>query len=54
MFEVGEIITDKNYMTNLDGVYAIGDVRRKELRQIVTACSDGAEVAAAIRRKANL
>ncbi len=50
----GEIITDKNYMTNLDNVYAIGDVRRKELRQVVTACSDGAEVISAIRRKANV
>ncbi len=52
--ESGEIITDKNYMTNLDNVYAIGDVRRKELRQVVTACSDGAEVISAIRRKANV
>lgn len=52
--ETGEIIADKNLMTNLEGVYAIGDVRRKELRQIVTACSDGAEVINAIQRKANL
>lgn len=52
--ESNEIITDKNLMTNLENVYAIGDVRRKELRQIVTACSDGAEVISAIRRKANL
>ena len=52
--ETNEIITDKDLMTNLDGVYAIGDVRRKELRQIVTACSDGAEVISAIRRKANV
>ncbi len=52
--DANEIITDKNLMTNLDNVYAIGDVRRKELRQIVTACSDGAEVISAIRRKANL
>ncbi len=52
--ENNEIITDKDLMTNLDGVYAIGDVRRKELRQIVTACSDGAEVISAIRRKATL
>ena len=28
--------------TNLDGVYAAGDVRKKQLRQIITACSDGA------------
>ena len=52
--ESNEIITDKDLMTNLDGVYAIGDVRRKELRQIVTACNDGAEVISAIRRKANV
>ena len=52
--ETNEIITDKNFMTNLDDVYAIGDVRRKDLRQIVTACSDGAEVISAIRRKADL
>ena len=28
--------------TNLKGVYAVGDVRNTPLRQIVTACSDGA------------
>lgn len=38
----GYIITDENMRTNVDGVYAIGDVREKRLRQIVTACSDGA------------
>ena len=52
--KTGEIITDKDLMTNIENVYAIGDVRRKELRQIVTACSDGAEVISAIRRKANV
>ena len=40
--ENGYIITDENMKTNIDGVYAIGDVRKKRLRQIVTACSDGA------------
>lgn len=28
--------------TNIDGVYAVGDVREKTLRQVVTACADGA------------
>ena len=28
--------------TNIDGVYAVGDVRDKTLRQVVTACADGA------------
>lgn len=40
--ENGYIITDENMRTNIDGVYAVGDVRQKILRQIVTACSDGA------------
>lgn len=40
--ENGYIITDENMRTNIDGVYAVGDVRQKRLRQIVTACSDGA------------
>ena len=36
------IITDENMKTNIDGLYAIGDVRQKGLRQLVTAASDGA------------
>ena len=38
----GYIITDENMKTSIEGVYAVGDVREKKLRQIVTACSDGA------------
>jgi len=44
----GYIITDKNMHTNIDGVYAVGDVREKSLRQVVTACADGAIAANAI------
>lgn len=40
--EKGYIITNENMETNIQGVYAAGDCRKKELRQIVTACSDGA------------
>lgn len=40
--ENGYIVTDENMHTNVDGVFAAGDVRRKPLRQIITACSDGA------------
>ncbi len=36
------IVTDENMKTNIDGLYAIGDVRKKGLRQLVTAASDGA------------
>ncbi|MBM7836551.1 thioredoxin-disulfide reductase [Clostridium sardiniense] len=35
------IITDENMRTNIPGVYAIGDVREKEYRQITTAVADG-------------
>lgn len=38
----GYIPTDEAMKTNVEGVYAAGDVREKELRQIVTATSDGA------------
>lgn len=40
--EGGYVTTDENLQTNLPGVFAAGDVRHKELRQIVTAVADGA------------
>ena len=40
--EYGYIVTDENLMTNVPGVFAGGDVRKKTLRQILTAGSDGA------------
>lgn len=38
----GYIVADESGRTSLDGFFAAGDVRTKELRQIITACSDGA------------
>ncbi|MBE5732064.1 MAG: FAD-binding protein [Clostridiales bacterium] len=50
--EKGYIITDENMQTDVKGIYAVGDIRQKSLRQIVTACADGAvAVEHAIRRK---
>lgn len=40
--EDGWIITDDHMRTNRKGIYAIGDVRHKDLRQITTAVGDGA------------
>lgn len=40
--ENGYIITDENLSTNIPGIWAIGDVRKKSLRQIATAVGDGA------------
>jgi len=41
----GYIMAGEDTRTNIPGVYAVGDVRTKELRQIVTAVSDGAMAA---------
>jgi thioredoxin reductase (NADPH) len=38
----GYIPTSANMETNVEGVYAAGDCRVKVLRQVVTACGDGA------------
>jgi len=38
----GFIITDDLMQTNVPGIYAAGDIRKKTLRQVVTACADGA------------
>lgn len=41
----GYILADESTRTNLPGVFAIGDVRTKEVRQIITAAADGAVAA---------
>ena len=38
----GYLKTDDNMHTNVEGVYAAGDIRVKSLRQVVTAAADGA------------
>lgn len=40
--ERGYVITDEEMRTNVPGIFAAGDVRRKCLRQMITAASDGA------------
>ena len=40
--EKGYIIADETTKTSIPGVYAVGDIRTKQLRQVVTAVSDGA------------
>jgi len=41
----GYIVAGESTRTNLPGVYAVGDVRTKAVRQIVTATADGAVAA---------
>jgi len=46
----GYIITDEDLKTNIDGVYAAGDVRVKEFRQVITAAADGAVAAHSVEK----
>lgn len=39
------IITNEAMATNLEGVYAAGDIRSNAFRQVITACADGARAA---------
>ena len=41
----GYIVADESTMTNIEGVFAAGDIRTKALRQVITAASDGATAA---------
>ena len=43
------IIIDDDTRTSLEGIFACGDARKKLLRQIVTACAEGATAAFAAR-----
>lgn len=38
----GYLLVDENMETNIKGIYACGDIRKKQLRQVVTAVNDGA------------
>jgi thioredoxin reductase (NADPH) len=40
--EAGYVLADETTTTNIPGVFAVGDMRQKPLRQIVTAVADGA------------
>ncbi len=43
--EKGYILVNEKMETNVQGIFAAGDVIKKDLRQIITACSDGAKAA---------
>jgi len=43
--EGGYVVADESTQTNIPGVYAVGDLRTKQVRQIVTAVADGAAAA---------
>lgn len=53
MDEAGNILTDENMKTNIPGVYAAGDIRKKSLKQVVTAAADGAIAAMQVEKYIN-
>ncbi|KAL9187260.1 hypothetical protein ACHAXT_001363 [Thalassiosira profunda] len=49
----GGVVVDENMMTSQDGVYAIGDIRNTDYKQVVVAASDGCIAAMAIEKFLN-
>ncbi|MFK2826667.1 thioredoxin-disulfide reductase [Bacillus sp. B190/17] len=48
--EEGWIITDQRMKTNIPGIYAIGDIRKDAVRQVVTATGDGCMAAIEVQQ----
>lgn len=49
----GYIVTDKNMKTNIDGIFACGDVIKKEVYQLATSIGEGAEAANSVSKYIN-
>ncbi len=47
----GQILTDNYCRTNINGLYAVGDIREREVYQIITAVADGALVVEGILKE---
>lgn len=50
MNDAGYIIAGEDCATNIPGVYAAGDIRTKQLRQIITAAADGANAVTSVEK----
>lgn len=50
MDEGGYILAGEDCETSVPGVFAAGDIRKKQLRQIITACGDGANAVTSVQR----
>ena len=51
--DLGYIVAGENCETNIPGVFAAGDVRKKQLRQVVTAVADGANAVTSAEKYIN-
>ena len=45
----GYVIADETGATSVPGVFVAGDLRKKQLRQIITACADGANAVTSVQ-----
>jgi len=52
--EWGYIKTNEDMLTNIEGVYAVGDIRSKKYRQITTAVADGTIAAISVTRELDI
>ena len=53
MDEKGYILADESCRTSVAGIYAAGDIRKKALRQIITAVADGANAITSVQNQIN-
>ncbi len=51
--EQGYIVAGEDCETNIPGIFAAGDVRTKQLRQVITSASDGANAIFSVQRHLN-
>lgn len=51
--EGGYLVAGEDCVTSIPGIYAAGDVRTKQLRQVITAASDGANAITSIEKYIN-
>ncbi len=49
--EAGYVIAGEDCRTSVPGIYAVGDIRTKQLRQVVTAVADGAVAVASLGKR---
>lgn len=50
MDEMGYLVTGEDCRTNVEGIFAAGDIRTKDLRQVVTAVADGANAVNSVQK----
>jgi thioredoxin reductase (NADPH) len=53
MDAAGYILAGEDAQTSIPGVFAAGDVRTKQLRQVITSASDGANAIFSVQRYLN-